>query len=108
MRDPQGPRRGAFLFGKKEKQMPETKNVAPATSPAVARATRPYPPSQPDDSGSERKVELKFCECCGGLWLHYHGETEPYCRHCAPAMRQVASGRKKPCCSVKAGQFTAG
>lgn len=30
------------------------------------------------------KVELKYCEACGGLWLRPAGSLHPYCEHCTP------------------------
>ena len=48
------------------------------------------------------KVELKFCERCGGLWFRPEASRDIYCRHCAPEMNQIAVGRKKPPVSVKA------
>jgi len=44
---------------------------------------------------AEMKIELKYCERCGGLWLRRAGEPEAYCRTCAPAMRDMAFSRKK-------------
>lgn len=34
------------------------------------------------------KVELKYCERCGGLWLRPLGCDEVYCKTCAPIMAQ--------------------
>lgn len=48
------------------------------------------------------KVELKFCECCGGLWLRREGSTQVYCVECLPVMREVARGKKKQPKTVKA------
>ncbi len=41
------------------------------------------------------KVEVKYCELCAGLWLRYEGSKEVYCAYCAPAMREMARGKKK-------------
>jgi hypothetical protein len=41
------------------------------------------------------KIELKYCERCGGLWYRYQGSTQPYCQACLPEMIQVARGSKK-------------
>lgn len=41
------------------------------------------------------RVELKFCECCGGLWLRDETANGVYCHHCAPQMLEVARGRKR-------------
>lgn len=32
------------------------------------------------------KVELKYCERCGGLWLRREGDLSVYCGACAPQM----------------------
>ena len=48
------------------------------------------------------KVELKFCECCGGLWLRQEKATEVYCARCAPQMHDIARGKKKRPCSQPA------
>ncbi len=29
------------------------------------------------------RLELKYCELCGGLWLRGEGDTRPYCGLCA-------------------------
>ena len=42
-----------------------------------------------------KKVELKFCECCGGLWLRREGTEQIYCRDCVPIMKQMAEPRKR-------------
>ena len=39
------------------------------------------------DKGVE--VELKYCECCGGLWLRPQGGDEVYCRGCRSRMEQL-------------------
>ena len=30
------------------------------------------------------QLELKYCECCGGLWLRRKGDLEIYCTNCLP------------------------
>jgi len=47
------------------------------------------------------KVEVKYCERCGGLWLRYAGSGQVYCVSCAPDMGKVARGPKKQPRSVK-------
>ena len=42
----------------------------------------------------EVKIELKYCERCGGLWLRRAGDSQVYCAACAPAMRETAVGKK--------------
>ena len=45
----------------------------------------------------EMKIELKYCERCGGLWLRRAGVEQVYCGSCAPAMQDVAlPSKKKP------------
>ncbi len=47
------------------------------------------------------RIELKYCELCGGLWLRHEGSEQVYCITCAPAMAKVARGKKKQAASVK-------
>ena len=35
------------------------------------------------------KLELKYCERCGGLWLRSQGSDAVYCAACADAVRQL-------------------
>ena len=32
------------------------------------------------------ELELKYCECCGGLWLRARGTDKIYCPGCVAAM----------------------
>jgi Zn-finger nucleic acid-binding protein len=41
------------------------------------------------------KIELKYCEMCGGLWLRKEGNHGVYCAHCAPTVTEIAHGAKK-------------
>lgn len=43
----------------------------------------------------EVKIELKYCERCGGLWLRDAGDPQVYCAACAPAMREMSIPRKR-------------
>ena len=91
--------------------MPEnTNNVSPATAPAVVRGSRTHTSAPVIGSVPERQVELKFCECCAGLFLRHKGTHAPYCAKCAPVMRQfpIAKNKKKPCRSASATQISAG
>ena len=36
------------------------------------------------------KLELKYCERCGGLWLRPQGGEAVYCSTCAVVMRDIA------------------
>lgn len=35
------------------------------------------------------KLELKYCEVCGGLWLRPSGAGSVYCRVCAKRMAEL-------------------
>ncbi len=35
------------------------------------------------------KLELKYCERCGGLWLRPQGGDAVYCAACAEALREL-------------------
>lgn len=40
-------------------------------------------------SYSYPKLELKYCERCGGLWLRLQGSAAVYCAACADAIREL-------------------
>ena len=42
----------------------------------------------------EIKIELKYCERCGALFLRHVTDHEVYCATCAPEMQQMAVPRK--------------
>ena len=44
------------------------------------------------------RLELKYCERCGGLWLRTHGTGDLYCPACAGEMLELpaARGRRRP------------
>jgi hypothetical protein len=44
------------------------------------------------------RLELKYCERCGGLWMRLYGSAEAYCPPCAVQMSQVPlrGGKSKP------------
>lgn len=44
---------------------------------------------------TEVKIELKYCERCGGLFLRRAADPEVYCVTCQPAIRQMATPSKK-------------
>ena len=44
---------------------------------------------------TELRIELKYCERCGVLWLRHAGDAQAYCGTCAPAMREIAPPAKK-------------
>jgi len=39
------------------------------------------------------KLELKYCERCGGIWLRPHGSDTVYCAACAEDIRQLPPSR---------------
>lgn len=45
---------------------------------------------------TELKIELKYCERCGGLFFRRADATHVYCFPCEPEMRKVAvpSGKR--------------
>ena len=45
------------------------------------------------DKGMKR-VELKYCEHCGGLWVR-EGGGGVYCEKCRPKVAEMAVGKKK-------------
>jgi len=46
-------------------------------------------------SGTVR-MELKYCEHCGGLWVREPGSGVVYCDKCAPKVADLPMGKKKP------------
>ena len=55
------------------------------------------------------RMELKYCERCGGLFLRHEHSARVYCVACAPAMREMAIGKtKKPPQSVRAADEMGG
>jgi len=42
------------------------------------------------------RVELKYCEQCGGLWLRQYGATGVYCAKCEPKVADLPIPKKKP------------
>jgi hypothetical protein len=41
------------------------------------------------------RMELKYCERCGGLWLRPAGSGSSYCESCAAAMAELPAVRLK-------------
>ena len=41
------------------------------------------------DAANQSCVELKYCECCGGLWLRAVGAGEVYCAGCGREMDEM-------------------
>jgi Zn-finger nucleic acid-binding protein len=44
----------------------------------------------------EVRVELKYCERCGGLWLRECGTGEVYCGNCQAQVADLPIPKKKP------------
>jgi len=42
------------------------------------------------------RVELKYCEHCGGLWVREGGVTTVYCEKCLPKVAELPVPKKKP------------
>ena len=43
------------------------------------------------------RVELKYCEACGALWLRPRDNNTPYCGRCENVMAELSrTGRRKP------------
>jgi Zn-finger nucleic acid-binding protein len=45
---------------------------------------------------TETRVELKYCEHCGGLWLRECGCGEIYCLNCRPQVAQLPAPSRHP------------
>jgi hypothetical protein len=41
------------------------------------------------------RLELKYCERCGGLWMRACGTGEVYCPACALEMSDLPAGRRR-------------
>jgi uncharacterized Zn finger protein (UPF0148 family) len=41
------------------------------------------------------RLELKYCERCGGLWMRACGTGEVYCPACAVEMSELPAGRRR-------------
>lgn len=42
------------------------------------------------------RVELKYCEHCGSLWLRPSGAETVYCENCQPKVAELPPPRKNP------------
>jgi hypothetical protein len=53
--------------------------------------------SDPKDSGKEPvRVELKYCEHCGGLWVRERGAGMVYCDNCQLKVADLPVPKKPP------------
>jgi hypothetical protein len=51
----------------------------------------------PKNSGNEAvRVELKYCEHCGGLWVRENGVAGVYCDHCRAKVADLPTPKKQP------------
>ncbi len=48
------------------------------------------------DEKNEVRVELKYCERCGGLWVRERGTGVVYCEKCQPEVADLPIPKKKP------------
>ena len=46
------------------------------------------------DSEKTVRLELKYCEHCGGLWLRECGAGVVYCVNCLPRIAELPTARK--------------
>jgi|HubBroStandDraft_4_1064222.scaffolds.fasta_scaffold264396_1 hypothetical protein len=44
----------------------------------------------------EVRMELKYCERCGGIWVRQTGTTEVYCQSCQRIVEELPIPKKKP------------
>jgi ribosomal protein L37AE/L43A len=49
-----------------------------------------------DEAKQAIRVELKYCEHCGGLWLRECGAGVVYCGHCQAKVADLPIPKKKP------------
>ena len=49
-----------------------------------------------NNNSSEVRVELKYCEHCGGLWVRERGAGVVYCARCRAQLEEMPMRKKKP------------
>jgi ribosomal protein L37AE/L43A len=49
-----------------------------------------------DSKSGEVRVELKYCEHCGGLWVRERDAGVVYCENCQPKVADLPIPKKKP------------
>lgn len=54
------------------------------------------------------KLELKYCERCGGLWIRPQGGQEVYCGNCAKAILELPPVKPKVTSRDPEGAKTSG
>jgi hypothetical protein len=53
------------------------------------RLTKHHFSLEAENKQNETRLELKYCEHCGGLWLRDCGSQEVYCAACRPRVAQL-------------------
>lgn len=48
-----------------------------------------------DNKSKPQRVELKYCEHCGGLWLRECGAGVVYCDNCQPKVADLPIPKKR-------------
>jgi hypothetical protein len=48
------------------------------------------------DEADAVRMELKYCERCGGLWFRKGGGGQVYCDRCLPELRELPAPSKFP------------
>ncbi|HVN19980.1 MAG TPA: hypothetical protein VMU05_14440 [Dongiaceae bacterium] len=51
---------------------------------------------QEDNNGNRVRVELKYCEACGGLWVRECGAGAVYCEKCQARVDELPFQKKRP------------
>jgi hypothetical protein len=49
-----------------------------------------------NENENEVRVELKYCEHCGGLWVRERGAGVVFCERCQPKVDELPMRKKKP------------
>jgi len=52
--------------------------------------------SRKDEEKETVRVELKYCEHCGGLWVRECGAGVVYCGNCRPIVADLPLSKKRP------------
>lgn len=52
--------------------------------------------SDSEDKKIEVRMELKYCEHCGALWIREPGMGIVYCANCRPKVADLPMPKKKP------------
>lgn len=52
--------------------------------------------SKAEGEGSEVRMELKYCEHCGGLWVRERGAGTVYCERCQDKVADLPLPKRKP------------